>query len=585
VAQYPPQQQCLGYPPPNQYGYSYLPPNQYGYSYPPPNQYGYSYPPLNQYGYQQPRYPPNQYNYPLLPNHYSYPHPPQHSVSNYQWQGVPQPPPHQGSSFTGVQYPIQHHHASHQTASSRTYPTVNRVSTICVDHPPHIRAKIQKQLLEAERKEAEKQAFQHPQKAAEHARIKAKIQKQLLEAERKEAESKEAAKIRKQLLEAYKKETKRKEEERKRMKEKLQKEKEEKKPANKPRKKRSDAGTKKSLSQSQLQEEEKIKQTVSWLLQCMQFTSDVNSITRTGIWEDEEKRRLLLGIFLFGFSNWKSIQQVVSTRANNQVRDKAQQWIPQNMSNIEATGILSTYEEVQAFYNQTLPKVESMMNQLDSDKSVYQLDPVTKEQWRERRAQGINKARSLLSNESESTTLSLKLGSAHSQITNLDLSKFTTQTDISHVKQAFQHYTAESLDLESGLTVSTPAITQKIDENDKQRCVVTCKVVGTSTQPVVEEVVDESTQNGEINVSAFKIGTTNKRFHDSLYIHIKEYSSAMLSLVDNLGEVASLKGAEVVEGMKYSENTAWDVVYSKMKKVCTSIMLCSFTLHVELFIC
>jgi len=149
----------------------------------------------------------------------------------------------------------------------------------------------------------------------------------------------------------------------------------------------------------------------------------------------------------------------------------------------------------------------------------------------------------------------------------MDLSKFTTQTDTSHVKQAFQHYTAKSLDLESGLTVSTPVISQKIDEKDKQRRVVTCKVVDSSTQPVVEEVVDESTQNEVINVSTFNIGTTNKRFHDSLYIHIKEYSSAMLSLVDNLGEVASLKEAEVVDVMKYSEKVQWDVVYSKMKKV------------------
>lgn len=155
----------------------------------------------------------------------------------------------------------------------------------------------------------------------------------------------------------------------------------------------------------------------------------------------------------------------------------------------------------------------------------------------------------------------------------------------SRAEEVFQHYTVKSLDLETGTTVSTPDIVQQFDENGKQRCFVKCKVVNTLAQSVVEEVADESTLNEEINVSAFNIGTTDKRFHPSLYNHIKEYSSAMLSLVDNLGEVASLDAAEVVEGMKYSENTAWDVVYSKMKKVCTSIMLCSFTLHVELFIC
>jgi len=195
-------------------------------------------------------------------------------------------------------------------------------------------------------------------------------------------------------------------------------------------------------------------------------------------------------------------------------------------------------------------------------------------EWQELCKQGIEQAQHLVSNKSESASsiISLELGSTHSITTNMDLSKFT-QTEISHVKQAFQHYTVESLGLESELTISTPVITQKIDENDKQRCVVTCKIVEASTQPVVKEVVDESTQNGEINVSAFNIGTTNKRFHDSLYIHIEEYSSAMLSLVDNLGEVASLEKAEVVDCTKYSENTRWEVVYSKMEKV-RYVLLC-----------
>ena len=359
MAQYPPQQyppqqqQCLGYPPPNQYGYSYLPPNQYGYQQP--------YYPPNQYNYPQP----NQYNYPPLPNHYSYPHPPQHSISNYQWQGVPQyysyPSPHQGS------YPIQHHHASHQAASSHTQTTVpvphdNRVfTTRCVDHKPHIRAKIQKQLLEAERKETERK---RPEKLQKEARKK-------LDEERKRA--------------------------------------------------------------------------IPWLLECMQFTSEVNSITRSGTWDVDEKRRLLLGIYLFGFSNWKSIQQIVSTRTSKQVGEKANKWCS-CMSTIEATGALSTYEEVQAFYRQTLPKVEDIMNQLDIDKGGV-VNPVTKEQWHKECEQGSKQAQQLVSvsKESGSTTsdISFELGSTHSITSNLDPNKI----NIECAKSIFQHYMIREKDV------------------------------------------------------------------------------------------------------------------------------------------
>ena len=77
---------------------------------------------------------------------------------------------------------------------------------------------------------------------------------------------------------------------------------------------------------------------VAWLLQCMQFTTDVNSITRTGIWEDEEKRRLLFGIFLFGHGKWKSIQLVVSTRDYAQVNQKGSRLPMTTVESAQDTG-------------------------------------------------------------------------------------------------------------------------------------------------------------------------------------------------------------------------------------------------------
>lgn len=316
---------------------------------------------------------------------------------------------------------------------------------------------------------------------------------------------------------------------------------------------------------------ERANQVAMWLLQCMNISEDISTI-KTGDWDQEEEKRLIFGICLFGYGQWESIRHVVSTRNQGLVRNKAitNHWIPDNMSNIRATVAFSTLKDVQTFYNQTLSRVESMHDQLDKGR-VY-----NRKEWPEQHFRGIERAKQLAPNESEQTTsnISFELGSTHSITTNLDPSKFTTQTEIPHTKKAFQHYVAESLELKSGTTVSTPVITQQIDEYDKQRCVVTCKVVDTSTQPIVEDAADESAQNGEINVKAINIGTTDKRFHPSLYRHIIEYGPAMLSLLGSLNEVASLKEAEVVEGMKYSGNTAWDVVYSKMKKVCTSIMLC-----------
>jgi len=468
VAQYPPQQYQY-YPPPNHFGYSYPPPNQYGYQQPryPPNQYSYRYPP-NQYSY------PPQYNYPPLPNHHSHPHPPQHSISNYQWQGVPQycsyPSPHQGS------YPIQHHHASHQAASSRTYPTApvshdNRVFSF----PPHIKAEIQKQLLEAERKETERK-----------------------EAERKRNEA---------AVNQY----------------------------------------------EQLLKEEKKKQMASWLLQCMQFTPEVVATPRTGTWDDEEKIRLLLGIFLFGYSNWKSIQQVVSTRTNKQVQNKANNWIPHNMSNIEATGILSSFEEVQAFHRQTLPKVESIINQLE--KKNHTDKEVNKKRWQELCAQGSEQAQQLLPNESESassSSVSFNLGSTHLITSNLNPDKII---NIECAKSIFQNYMIRELEgrLESGTTVFVTNIIRRTEEKRIWSEVV-YKVVKIEDFKLPATVVSSSASSNKsrkkIKVPGYTFpSSVNARYHVSLGDLLKIYGKASLQHLYNLDEVASLDTAKRVDLM------------------------------------
>ena len=297
--------------------------------------------------------------------------------------------------------------------------------------------------------------------------------------------------------------------------------------------------------------DEERKRAIPWLLECMQFTSEVNSITRSGTWDVDEKRRLLLGIYLFGFSNWKSIQQIVSTRTSKQVGEKANKWCS-CMSTIEATGALSTYEEVQAFYRQTLPKVEDIMNQLDIDKGGV-VNPVTKEQWHKECEQGSKQAQQLVSvsKESGSTTsdISFELGSTHSITSNLDPNKI----NIECAKSIFQHYMIRELEgrLKPGTTVSVTNIIRRTEEKRVWAEVVyqVVKIEDSKLPaPVVSSSASSSNSTDEVIVKGYTFPpSVNTRYHVSLRDLLKMYGEASLQHLYNLNEVALLDTAKRVD--------------------------------------
>ena len=318
---------------------------------------------------------------------------------------------------------------------------------------------------------------------------------------------------------------------------------------------------------------------VQRLHECMHYTPEVNSTARTGTWDDEEKRRLLLGIFLFGFSSWFQIQQVVATRSDVQVSQKARKWCP-CMSNIKATGVLSTLEEVQTFYRQTLPKVEDIMNQLDIDKSVYQLDPVTKdaierlnllilpsrsevseEQWHRHQAAGIKQAQRLVPNKSESASsnISYELGSTHRITSNLDPDKII---NIECAKSIFQNYMIRELEgrLESGTTVSVNRIIRRTADNKRVWSEVEYTIVKIEDSKLPATVVSSSASSNnstnKIKVKGYTFPpSVNARYHVSLGDLLKIYGEASLQHLYNLNEVASLDTAKRVDQMSKDDPT------------------------------
>ena len=290
------------------------------------------------------------------------------------------------------------------------------------------------------------------------------------------------------------------------------------------------------------------KQMVSWLLQCMQYTSEVDSIRRTGTWDIDEKRRLLLGIYLFGYGKWKSIQQVVVTRDYGQVSLKGRGII--SMDTIEATGALSTLEEVRMFYQQTLPKVESIFNQLE--KKNHTDKEVNKKRWQELCTQGSEQAQQLLPNKSSSSSVSFNLGSTHLITSNLDPDKII---NIECAKSIFQNYMIRELEgrLESGTTVSVTNIVRKTEEK-RVWAKVEYKIVKIEDSKLQAPVVSSSTTldglTDEIIVRAYTFPpSVNTRYHVSLRDLLKIYGKASLQHLFNLDEVASLDTAKRVDLM------------------------------------
>jgi len=323
------------------------------------------------------------------------------------------------------------------------------------------------------------------------------------------------------------------------------------------------------------EEEEKKKQTVSWLLQCMQYKSEVGSIRRTDTWDNEEKTRLLLGIYLFGYGKWKSIQLVVSTRTNDQVGQKANEWCS-CMSTIEETGALSTKEDVLEFYKQTLPKVESIIHQLE--KKNHNDKEVNKKRWQELCAQGSNQAQQLLPYESESasssSTVSFNLGSTHSITTNLD----TRHINLDYAKSIFQSYMIRELDgrLEPGTTVS---VTNIIRRTEKKRvwAEVEYKVVKIEDSklpaPVVSSSASSNNSTNKITVKGYTFPpSVNARYHVSLRDLLKMYGEASLQHLYKLNEVASLDTAKRVDlmGRKNSIRRRGGVYSFKINKASPS---------------
>jgi len=297
-------------------------------------------------------------------------------------------------------------------------------------------------------------------------------------------------------------------------------------------------------------DEERDKRIALWLFQCMQ--TDVNSTSRSGTWDIDEKKRLLLGIYLFGFSNWKLIQLVVSTRDYAQVAQKAYEWCP-CMSTIEATGALSTLEDVRMFYQQTLPKVESIINQLE--KKNHTDKEANKKRWHELCAQGSKEAQQLLPNEPESasssSTVSFNLGSTHSITTNLD----TRHINIDYAKSIFQSYMIRELEgrLESGTTVSVTNIIRQTEEK-RVWAEVVYQVVKIEDSKLQAPVVSSSTtldgSADEIIVKGYTFPpSVNARYHVSLGDLLKMYGKASLQHLYNHDEVASLDTAKRVDLM------------------------------------